>query len=96
MTKKSSSSSIQALYDLCKKCFSPSRSAPPSSQVIQKLCSLLGTSLLVPFDLCSLIPFSASLILKLGSVVGILRKCEISNMGLWLFDVIWYGSVINW
>ncbi|KAI5660120.1 hypothetical protein M9H77_28913 [Catharanthus roseus] len=43
MTKKSSSSSIQALYDLCKKSFSPSRSAPPSSQVIQKLCSLLDT-----------------------------------------------------
>ncbi|KAK9118721.1 hypothetical protein Scep_016814 [Stephania cephalantha] len=36
--------SIQALYDLCKKTFTPSSGfPPPSSQSIQKLCSILDT-----------------------------------------------------
>ena len=43
MAKKGSS--IQALYDLCRKTFSPSGTHPPSSQAINKLSSLLGISL---------------------------------------------------
>ncbi|PIA63387.1 hypothetical protein AQUCO_00201018v1 [Aquilegia coerulea] len=44
MTKKSSSSScVQALYELCKKTFTPSGLPPPTSQAIQKLSSLLDT-----------------------------------------------------
>ncbi|KAG9144404.1 hypothetical protein Leryth_017534 [Lithospermum erythrorhizon] len=44
MTKKTSPpSSIQALYDICKKTFTPSAPPPPSSQSIQKICSLLDT-----------------------------------------------------
>ncbi|KAK3040905.1 hypothetical protein RJ639_027900, partial [Escallonia herrerae] len=48
MTKKnyssssSSSSSVQALYDLCKKTFTPSASPTASPQAIHKLSSLLG------------------------------------------------------
>ncbi|KAA8541135.1 hypothetical protein F0562_025119 [Nyssa sinensis] len=44
MTKKSSSSSssVQALYDLCKKTFTSS-GQPTSSEAIQTLCSLLDT-----------------------------------------------------
>ncbi|XP_059645131.1 plant cysteine oxidase 3-like [Cornus florida] len=44
MTKKtypSSSSSVQALYDHCKKTFTPSGTPPASSQAFNKLCSLL-------------------------------------------------------
>ncbi|KAJ7978809.1 Plant cysteine oxidase [Quillaja saponaria] len=40
---KQNSSKIQALYDHCKNTFTPSRATPPSSQAIQKLCSLLDT-----------------------------------------------------
>ncbi|XP_058227196.1 plant cysteine oxidase 3 isoform X1 [Rhododendron vialii] len=48
MTKKafpssSSSSSVQELYDLCKKTFTPSGTSPASPHAIQKLCSLLDT-----------------------------------------------------
>ncbi|KAK4479287.1 hypothetical protein RD792_014798 [Penstemon davidsonii] len=42
MTKKKSSS-IQALFDLCKQTFTPSATHPPSSQAIQKLSSFLDT-----------------------------------------------------
>lgn len=42
-SSSSSSSSVQALYDLCKKTFAPLRTAPASSQAIQKLSSLLDT-----------------------------------------------------
>ncbi|KAJ6374063.1 hypothetical protein OIU78_029716 [Salix suchowensis] len=38
----SSSSKVQALYELCKKTYTPS-GAPSSSSAIQKLCSLLDT-----------------------------------------------------
>ncbi|KAF5207162.1 Plant cysteine oxidase [Thalictrum thalictroides] len=41
MTK--SSPCVQALYELCKKTFTPSGIPPPSSQAIQKLRSLLDT-----------------------------------------------------
>lgn len=40
MTK--SASSVQALYELCKKTFSPGGAPPPSSQAVHKLCSLLS------------------------------------------------------
>ncbi|KAL6518250.1 hypothetical protein OROMI_033951 [Orobanche minor] len=40
--KKKSSSSIQALYDLCRDTFTPSAIFPPPSHAIQKLSSLLG------------------------------------------------------
>uniref|UniRef100_A0A5B7A3G2 cysteine dioxygenase n=1 Tax=Davidia involucrata TaxID=16924 RepID=A0A5B7A3G2_DAVIN len=46
MTKKSSSSSsssVQALYDLCKKTFTPSGTSSASSEAINTLCSLLDT-----------------------------------------------------
>ncbi|PSR89166.1 Plant cysteine oxidase [Actinidia chinensis var. chinensis] len=44
MAKKAfSPSSVQALYDLCKKTFTPSGASPASPQAIQKLCSLLDT-----------------------------------------------------
>ncbi|KAI3463798.1 hypothetical protein Pfo_020461 [Paulownia fortunei] len=39
--KKKSSSSIQALYDLCKDAFTPSATSPPSPHAIHKLSSLL-------------------------------------------------------
>ncbi|KAJ6888377.1 plant cysteine oxidase 3-like isoform X1 [Populus alba x Populus x berolinensis] len=40
--QQNSSSKVQALYELCKKTFTPS-GVPPSSRAIQKLCSLLDT-----------------------------------------------------
>ncbi|CAK7323167.1 unnamed protein product [Dovyalis caffra] len=40
--QQSSSSKVQALYELCKKTFTPS-GVPASSHAIQKLCSLLDT-----------------------------------------------------
>ncbi|KAL3655289.1 hypothetical protein CASFOL_001075 [Castilleja foliolosa] len=43
MITKKSSSSIQALYDLCIHTFTPSATSPPSSIAIQKLSSLLDT-----------------------------------------------------
>lgn len=46
MAKKTSSSSskVQALYELCKRNFTPSGTPPPSSQAVHDLCSLLGIS----------------------------------------------------
>ncbi|KAK6153511.1 hypothetical protein DH2020_013150 [Rehmannia glutinosa] len=41
--KKNSSSSIQALYDLCRDTFTPSETSPPSSHAIHKLSSLLDS-----------------------------------------------------
>ncbi|PIN10790.1 cysteamine dioxygenase [Handroanthus impetiginosus] len=41
--KKSSSSSIQALYDLCRDTFTPSATSPPSPHAINKLSSLLDS-----------------------------------------------------
>ncbi|KAJ4713293.1 Plant cysteine oxidase [Melia azedarach] len=43
MAKKTSSSSskVQALYELCKRNFTPSGTPPPSSQAVHDLCSLL-------------------------------------------------------
>ncbi|XP_031405508.1 plant cysteine oxidase 3 isoform X2 [Punica granatum] len=43
MAKNRSSSKVQALYDLCKKTFTPSGTPPPSPQAAQRLCSLLDT-----------------------------------------------------
>lgn len=40
---KNRSSKVQALYDFCKKTFTPSGTLPPSPQAVQKLRSLLGT-----------------------------------------------------
>ncbi|KAL7161049.1 hypothetical protein ACSBR2_041656 [Camellia fascicularis] len=42
-SSSSSSASVQLLYDLCKKTFTPSGTPPLSPQSIQKLCSLLDT-----------------------------------------------------
>ncbi|KAJ4823573.1 hypothetical protein Tsubulata_029689 [Turnera subulata] len=39
----SSSSKVQALYELCKMTFTPSGTPPPSAQAIQRLCSVLDT-----------------------------------------------------
>lgn len=41
---KDSSPKVQAVYELCKESFTPSAAPLASSQVIQKLCSLLGIS----------------------------------------------------
>ncbi|GAB4848085.1 Plant cysteine oxidase 3 [Ancistrocladus abbreviatus] len=41
MTKNSST--IQAVYELCKRTFTPSGTPPPSAQAVQKLCSFLDT-----------------------------------------------------
>lgn len=41
MTNKSAT--IQTIYDLCKKTFSPTITPPPSSPAVYKLCSLLDT-----------------------------------------------------
>ncbi|KAG6411167.1 hypothetical protein SASPL_129243 [Salvia splendens] len=41
--KKSSSSAIQSLYDLCTEAFTPSAFSPPSLAVVHKLSSLLDT-----------------------------------------------------
>ncbi|KAF4369828.1 hypothetical protein F8388_019708 [Cannabis sativa] len=42
MTKNSSSNpKIQTLYDLCNKTFTPSGSPPPTSEAIQRICSVL-------------------------------------------------------
>ncbi|KAF4398809.1 hypothetical protein G4B88_028172 [Cannabis sativa] len=44
MTKNSSSNpKIQTLYDLCNKTFTPSGSPPPTSEAIQRICSVLDT-----------------------------------------------------
>ncbi|XP_062116875.1 plant cysteine oxidase 3-like [Humulus lupulus] len=43
MKKSSSNPKIQTLYDLCKKTFTPSGSPPPSSEAIQRICSVLDT-----------------------------------------------------
>ncbi|KAL9267076.1 Plant cysteine oxidase 3-like protein [Drosera capensis] len=48
MTRSTSSSKLQAIYELCKKSFASSGSPPPSSQSINSLCSLLDT--LAPVD----------------------------------------------
>ncbi|GLT76541.1 hypothetical protein SLA2020_481940 [Shorea laevis] len=40
---KNNSPKVQVLYDLCKNNFTPSGTPPPSSQDVQKLCSLLDT-----------------------------------------------------
>lgn len=41
MTRKSPSFPIQSLYDCCRKAFIPTGAQQPSSQTVQKLCSLL-------------------------------------------------------
>lgn len=41
MTNKSST--IQTIYEFCKKTFTPTGTSPPSAQVVHKLCSLLDT-----------------------------------------------------
>ncbi|KAL0430997.1 UNVERIFIED_CONTAM: Plant cysteine oxidase 3 [Sesamum radiatum] len=43
MTKKKNSSSIQAIYDLCKQTFTPAASSPPPPHAIHKLSSLLDS-----------------------------------------------------
>ncbi|KAL9253572.1 Plant cysteine oxidase 3-like protein [Drosera capensis] len=48
MTRSTSSSKIQAIYELCKKSFSSSESPLPSSQSINSLCSLMDS--LAPVD----------------------------------------------
>ncbi|KAL8130276.1 hypothetical protein V2J09_019431 [Rumex salicifolius] len=48
MSRGSSKMGIQSVYDLCKKTFKPSVIVPPSSQVLQNLCSLLDS--LTPAD----------------------------------------------
>ncbi|XAR63864.1 Cysteamine dioxygenase [Bertholletia excelsa] len=47
-SSSSSSPSIQAVYDLSKKTFTPSGTPSPSPQAIQKLCSLLDS--IIPAD----------------------------------------------
>lgn len=55
LTMTKNTSKVQALYDLCNTTFtpSPSGSSPPSSQALQRLCSLLGISHFLSFLLVS-------------------------------------------